>query len=211
MTNTHRTTGRPLIAILRGLTPAEATAAAAALINAGITRLEVPLNSPDPYASIAAMVRDFGHVAQIGAGTVLTTDQVKRVADVGGTLIVSPNCDPEVIIASKVAGMASWPGVMTPTECFAALKAGADGLKLFPGTLIGAEGLKAIRAVLPKGTQVYAVGGAGPNNFGQWIAAGADGFGIGTALYTPGLTAADIALRAAAIVAAFDAAVGAAT
>ncbi len=197
-------THRKLIAILRGLTPAEALPAAQALIAAGITRIEVPLNSPDPLDSIAAMAREYSAVAEIGAGTVLTTKDVHAVRDAGGTLIVSPNCDPDVIIATKAAGMASWPGVMTPTECFAALKAGADGLKIFPASLIGPDGVKAIRAVLPKGTQVYAVGGAGPHNFAQWIRAGADGFGIGTALYTPGLSVADITARAHDIVAAYD-------
>ena len=136
----------------------------------------------------------------------LTVDQVAEVQAAGGRLIVSPNCNPAVIAATKTRGMASWPGVMTPTECFAALAAGADGLKIFPASLIGPEGLKAIRAVLPKGTQVYAVGGAGANNFGKWIRAGADGFGIGTALFTPGLTLAEIATRAKTIVVAHKAA-----
>ncbi len=197
---------RRLIAILRGITPDEAVAACDALIRAGITAIEVPLNSPDPFTSIAEMALSFGESALIGAGTVLNVADVDRVARAGGRLVVSPNCDPAVIRATKSAGMQSWPGVLTPTECFAALHAGADGLKIFPADLMGTGGLRAIRAVLPKGTQVYAVGGAGPDNFAQWRAAGADGFGIGSALYKPGLSAEEIGLRAAAIVAAFDAA-----
>lgn len=195
---------RPLIAILRGVTPSEAAPITAALIDAGITKIEVPLNSPDPFDSIKAMADAHSADALIGAGTVLSTDDVGRVANAGGKLIVSPNCDQRVIVATKTAGMQSWPGVMTPTECFAALKAGADGLKIFPASLLGPEGIKAIRAVLPPGTQVYAVGGAGADNFATWIAASADGFGIGSALYKPGLSVAEVAARARDMVAAYD-------
>ena len=196
---------RPLIAILRGITPPEAEAHAAALIAAGITSLEVPLNSPDPWDSIARLLARFGAHARIGAGTVLNPAQVERLAGMGAHLVVSPNADPAVIAATRAAGMESWPGVMTPTECFAAHAAGATGLKLFPASLIGAAGLSALRAVLPPELPVYAVGGAGPANFAAWRRAGAAGFGIGTALYRPGQPVEATARAAAEIAAAWDA------
>ncbi|MEE9454935.1 MAG: 2-dehydro-3-deoxy-6-phosphogalactonate aldolase [Paracoccaceae bacterium] len=175
-----------LIAILRGLTPDQALAIGAALIGAGITKIEVPLNSPEPLKSIKTLVDEFGDVAEFGAGTVLSPAQVRDVAATGARLIVSPNCDSEVITATKQHGMQSYPGVLTPSECFAALKAGADGLKIFPAFKLGTDGLLALRAVLPPATQVFAVGGVGPENFADWITAGANGFGLGAALFRPG-------------------------
>ena len=150
------------------------------------------------------MADAFGSEALIGAGTVLTPGDVAEVARAGGKLIVSPDANPEIIAATKAHDLESWPGVMTPTECFAALRAGADGLKLFPGSLIGPAGLKAMRAVIPAEVPVYAVGGAGPENFAEWAAAGASGFGIGTALYTPGDDAATVGARATAMVSRYD-------
>ena len=196
---------RNIIAILRGIRPEEVLAVADALIGEGITKIEVPLNSPDAIASVAALAERFGDVAVIGAGTVLTPADVDSVVAAGGQLIVSPDANPTVIARTKALGLLSYPGVMTPTECFAALRAGADGLKLFPGSLIGPAGLKALRAVLPEGTEVLAVGGAGPGNFAEWFAAGASGFGIGTALYRPGEGAGEVAARAREIVAQYDA------
>lgn len=197
---------RNIVAILRGVRPAEVEGIADALIAEGVSKIEVPLNSPDPLDSVARLARRFGAEALIGAGTVLSVRDVHRVRDAGGRLVVSPDCNGDVIRATKAAGMLSYPGVMTPTECFAALRAGADGLKLFPGVLIGPAGLKAVRAVLPEGTELLAVGGAGPENFAEWLAAGADGFGVGTALYRPGDGADAVAQKARAVVAAWDAA-----
>ena len=196
---------RKLIAILRGIRPDEAVAVTEAVIAAGITWIEVPLNSPDPLDSIAAMRAAHGSMAHIGAGTVLTVQDVRGVADAGGQFVVSPNMVTDVIRATKAAGMGSYPGVFTPTEAFAALGAGADALKIFPAGMMGPAGLKAVRAVLPADTQVYAVGGADPSNFAEWVAAGADGFGLGSFLYKPGMTASDVGARAADSVQAYDA------
>lgn len=199
---------RKIIAILRGVTPEEVLGIGQELVSAGIETIEVPLNSPRPFESISALAGAFGTRAQIGAGTVLKPEEVTRLREAGGTLVVSPDMNPEVIAATKAAGMLSYPGVMTPTEAFGALRAGADGLKFFPATLLGPAGLKAIRAVLPPETETYAVGGAGPENFAEWFEAGATGFGIGTSLYKPGFSAAEVRKRADAIVAAYDKALG---
>lgn len=200
-------TDRPIIAILRGITPPEAAAVAEVLIRAGVTRIEVPLNSPEAFSSIATMLQEFGQTALIGAGTVLAVPDVARLAEMGARLVVSPDCNPEVIVATKAAGMLSFPGVFTATECFAALRAGADGLKIFPASIMGPSGIAALKAVLPKACPIYAVGGAGVDNLGAWLRAGANGFGIGTALYRPGDGADAVAAKARALVTAYDAAV----
>lgn len=195
---------RKLIAILRGVTPEQVNDIAAVLIEAGISSIEVPLNSPRAVVSIEQLVQQFSGQASIGAGTVLSVEEVQQVAAVGGQLIVSPNCKLEVIRATREAGMESYPGVMTATECFAALEHGASGLKFFPSSLLGCSGLSALKAVLPAGTETYAVGGVGPDNFADWFAAGITGFGIGTGIYKPGFTVDDVAERARAIVEAYD-------
>jgi 2-dehydro-3-deoxyphosphogalactonate aldolase len=199
---------RKVIAILRGVLPADAVPIAEEILAAGIDRIEVPLNSPSPFESIGLIVEAMGDRALVGAGTVLTTSDVDQVNAVGGKLIVSPDCNPEVIAHSKSLGLQSYPGVMTPTECFSALRAGADGLKFFPGDMIGPAGLKAVRAVLPKDVEAYAVGGANPENFKDWVAAGATGFGIGSAIFKPGDTPGDVRAKADKIVAAYDEAMG---
>jgi 2-dehydro-3-deoxyphosphogalactonate aldolase len=199
---------RNIIAILRGISPKEAEPVCEALLEAGLTTIEIPLNSPQPLQSISMLAKRFGSVATIGAGTVLTAEQVRDVADAGGRIIVSPSFDAEVVTETKRSKLASWPGVLTPSECFAALKAGADGLKIFPCSVIGPAGIKAMRAVLPKETLVYAVGGAGPANFATWLAAGVNGFGIGTALYEPGRSVPQLRQAARDIVEAYDAALG---
>ncbi len=196
---------RPLIAILRGIGPEEAVPVAETLIESGIDRIEVTLNSPSPFRSIERMARAVGDKALVGAGTVLTEAQVQNVKAAGGALVVSPNCDPAVVAAAKSLGMQSLPGVLTPTECFAALAAGADGLKAFPAFLMGTEGLKALRAVLPAGTPVYMVGDVSADRFDDWVRAGASGFGLGSALYVPGLAMDEMAARARRAAAAWDA------
>jgi len=196
---------RPLIAILRGITPDECKAIGGALMGAGIERVEVPLNSPSPFESIKRLAEYFGDRAEIGAGTVLTPKDVEKVAGVGGRMVVSPNTDANVIAKTKALGMVSYPGVLTPSECFSALAAGADALKVFPAVMMGLDGLRAIRAVLPPEVRLYMVGGVGPEDFAIWLKAGASGFGLGSALYKPGRNAAEVARLARLAVAAWDA------
>lgn len=198
----------PLVAILRGLTPEEAVDVGEALLGAGFTCLEVPLNSPRPLDSIRRLREALGDRAVVGAGTVLTPQAVREVVDAGGQIIISPNADPEVIRETVAVGALSMPGVFTATEAFAALKAGAQVLKLFPSEIAGPVGLKALRAVLPADQRLYAVGGVTPDNLAGWTAAGASGYGIGGALFKPGMTAAEVGERARAFVTAWHAARG---
>jgi 2-dehydro-3-deoxyphosphogalactonate aldolase len=181
----------PLIAILRGLTPGEAPAVGEALVSSGFAIIEVPLNSPEPLRSINALATLFPQTL-IGAGTVLNAGQVKDVHAAGGRLIVSPNFNPAVVAQALALDMVVLPGVATPTEAFAALDAGAHGLKLFPAEMISPATVKALRAVLPKGVALMPVGGITPDNMATYLAAGATGFGLGSALYAPGRTAQDV-------------------
>ena len=199
---------RKLIAILRGVDPSDAVEIGTVLVEAGITWIEVPLNSPRPLDSIAAMQAVLGERARIGAGTVVAPEEVRAVAATGASFIVSPNCDPVVIARTKSLGMGSYPGVFTASECFAAMAAGADALKIFPASAMGRGGVAAIRAVLPVGTELYAVGGVGPADFAEWRVAGIDGFGLGSSLFKPGWSAARVAEAARASVAAWDTAHG---
>ena len=195
----------PLVAILRGLVPAEALAVGEVLVTAGFRLIEVPLNSPEPFKSIEALARRFGEQAVIGAGTVLEPAAVARLEAAGGTLVVMPHGDPDVIKAAKTLGLYCLPGVATPTEAFAALAAGADGLKLFPAELLPPVVVKAMRAVLPPRTRLFPVGGIAPATMADYMAAGAAGFGLGSALFRPGLKPAEVAVRANAFVAAWRA------
>jgi 2-dehydro-3-deoxyphosphogalactonate aldolase len=186
----------PLIAILRGVTPGEVVAVGEALFDAGFRLIEVPLNSPEPLESIARLAKAFANRAVIGAGTVLRPAEVTAVRTAGGTLIVSPNTNVEVITATTKASLVSLPGCATASEAFTALEAGATALKLFPAEGASPAVLKALRAVLPRGVRLLPVGGITPGNLAPWREAGAAGFGIGSALYSPGVGLDEIARRA---------------
>lgn len=195
---------RNIIAILRGITPAECSDVCDVLISSGIDKIEVPLNSPDPFESISIMVKLYGQDATIGAGTVLQVDQVRQLYYLGAAMVVSPDCNTDVITTTKDFGMASYPGCFTASECFSAIRAGADGLKLFPSFVLGTKGLSALRAILPDEIPVFVVGGVDASNFADWRKAGALGFGIGTALYAPGSKLSDIKKSANDIVKSYD-------
>ena len=192
----------PLVAILRGVLPVEVEDIAGALIEAGIGIIEVPLNSPDPFASIGRLARRYGGDALIGAGTVLRVADVDRVAEVGGRLVVTPHAAPDLVRAAKALGMEAAPGFFTPAEAFSLLEAGADALKLFPAEAASPAVLRALRAVLPRGTAVLPVGGMDAATIPDWRAAGAAGFGIGSAVYKPGDSAAVVLGKARILMAA---------
>lgn len=201
-------TPTPLIAILRGIKPDEADAIASVLIEAGFGAIEVPLNSPDPYKSVEIIARRVGKAALVGAGTVLLPGAVKAAAEAGAGMIVAPNADPAVIEGALQLGLRVLPGVATPTEAFAALSLGATGLKLFPAEALPPEVVRAWRSVLPKDTRLFPVGGITPDHLAPYRAAGADGFGIGGALYKPGMTAMAVEAKAKAFVAAWEGTAG---
>ncbi|TPK69740.1 2-dehydro-3-deoxy-6-phosphogalactonate aldolase [Mesorhizobium sp. B2-4-15] len=199
---------RGLVAILRGLKPTEAIAMGQALFDAGIEAIEVPLNSPEPFSSIASIVEMLPKTALVGAGTVLTAADVDRLHKAGGRLLVSPNIDAEVMARAMDHGMVTMPGVFTPTEAFQAIRLGASALKFFPASVLGASGISAIRAVLPARTLVGAVGGVSEKDFAGYKAVGVTVFGLGSSLFKPGMSVDEVAIRAHAAVSAWDAVFG---
>ncbi|WP_338826779.1 2-dehydro-3-deoxy-6-phosphogalactonate aldolase [Bradyrhizobium sp. 27S5] len=201
---------RPLVAILRGVKPDEVLGIVSALLEAGMTAIEIPLNSPEPFRSIAIAVKRAPADVLIGAGTVLTTADVDRLHDAGGRLMVSPNVDVDVLRRARDHAMVTMPGVFSPTEALLAARTGASGLKFFPASVLGASGIAAIRAVLPPDLMIAAVGGVSDQNFVEYVKAGVRAFGLGSSLYKPGMTAADVAVRAKVTIDAYDAAVQAA-
>jgi 2-dehydro-3-deoxyphosphogalactonate aldolase len=192
----------PLVAILRGVRPDEVVAIGEELVAAGFTLIEVPMNSPDPLESVARLAKALGDSAMIGAGTVLTPEQVAAMRAAGGRMVISPNTNIEVIRASAAAGLVSLPGIATPSEALAALAAGATALKLFPAEAASPAVLKAMRAILPKDVRVLPVGGITPDTMAPWLAAGAAGFGLGSALYKPRMSAVEVGANARAFIAA---------
>jgi 2-dehydro-3-deoxyphosphogalactonate aldolase len=197
-----------IIAILRGVTPDEVVGVGDALYKSGIRIVEVPLNSPDPFTSIAKLAKHFGPNMVVGAGTVLSVQDVNMLKETGGTISVSPDCNPEVIARALALGLDALPGVFTPTEAFSAIRAGSQHLKLFPAEVASPTTVKAWRAVLPKHIQVHAVGGVTPSNMAEWLACGVSGFGIGSSLYKQGMSLTAVAAAAQTLVAAWNHAKG---
>ncbi len=199
----------PLVAILRGLKPEEAQDVVGVLLEEGFEAIEIPLNSPEPFKSIEIAARHAPSTALIGAGTVLTVGEVNQLLDAGGRLFVSPNVDVPVLTRAVDLGMVTLPGVFTATEALAAARAGATGLKFFPASVVGPDGISAIRAVLPPDLMIAAVGGVSDKNFSEYAKAGIKAFGLGSSIYKPGMKAAEVQLRARATIAAYDAVFGA--
>lgn len=195
---------RHIIAILRGITNDEAVPVCTALVEAGITLIEVPLNSPNALESISLAAKALSDRAEIGAGTVLSEDDVRAVAAAGGTFIVSPDTNEAVIAETVRLGLQSYPGVFSPSDAFKAIRTGATGLKFFPAEVLGSKGIKAMKAVLPPALPLYAVGGANPDNFDEFFSVGCAGFGLGTYIFKPGMSVTEVSQRAATAVAAYD-------